>query len=137
MVLQHPQCTLDEPFIFSVCYVGVSAHLNAASASAAAAQPEESASPRSQQQTQPGPPSLPGLKEGSDIPLPCAIIPTDCWRYELPVKRRWWRGEAGGRAVGGGWGAKTAEQREGEGEAENREPKRYNHRHRCYYYYRS
>ncbi|KAK2922199.1 hypothetical protein Q8A73_001684 [Channa argus] len=85
---------------------------------------------------QPPPPSLTGLKGGSEIPLPCAIFPTDRRRYGLPVKRRWWRGEAGVRAVGGGWGEKTVELQEGEGEAENcnREPKRFHLHHRYYYH---
>lgn len=124
----------------------------AASASAAAALENKKSRPRpaatqpahrTEQGAEPpsgDPPSLLGLKEGSEIPLPYAVVRTDRRRYGLPVKRRWWRAEAGGRAVGGGWGEKTAEQQEGEGEAENREPKRYHHHHRhrhCCYYYRS
>lgn len=50
--------------------------------------------------------SLPGLKEGKEVLLPRVIIPSerasDRRRHGLPVKRRRWRGEAGGRAVGGG-----------------------------------
>jgi len=120
-----------------------SVSLTAASASASAAALQNKKSPPRHVATQPGhrteprpespsedpppPPFLPSSptphpplsaparrKEGSEILLPCAIIPTDRRRHGLPVTRRWRRGEAGGRWEGAGGRRQRSSEREEE-----------------------
>ncbi|TNN65432.1 hypothetical protein EYF80_024373 [Liparis tanakae] len=83
-------------------------------------------SPHPPPRTHLSPPRPEGRKEGSEILLPCAIIPTDRRRYGLPVTRRWRRGEAGGRWEGAGGRRQRSSEREEERlKAATEEPKRY------------